>query len=406
MRRTKILILAVLLAAAAIPSTASATGFGLYEQGTQATGMNGAVIAGASDASTLFYNPAGMTQLSGVDIQLTLTGYIGLAGFTGDASGKTTNSETKFQPVPAAFVSWKATPWLAVGIGEFTNNGLGIFWPQGWENRVDCISSDLKSFTINPSIAFGPFKGFSIGVGFDVVLGTVIMKKGLNFADGSDKWMLELGGDAVGYGWNLGLMYKPIDWFSVGAVYRSQVRVNTYKANVDFTVPTAFQNDMQDQAVNTGLWLPDQFGIGVRFTPIKGLDIELDYDYYTWNLYNQVVINFQKQPKLNTVLVNNWRGAFDLRLGASYRYKDWKFAVGLGYDDTPVTSLHMSPTLPDNNRINWSVGVSYYFWKMHVDLAYLMVNVLPRSAEGSLDSNNGAYTTMVNDISLGVGFNF
>jgi len=402
MKYLKIAVVACLFAVAFAPASAFATGFGIYEQGTQATSMSGAVRAGPTDASTIFYNPAGMTVLPGVNIQLTGTMYIPTANFT-PVGGAKESANSWIQVVPAAFVTWKVNPWLSLGIGEFTGFGLGIDWGDNFSGRVNAIKSQLQSFNIQPSIAFGPFKGFSIGAGFDAVLGTVDIKQGFNFGSGN-QYYSELGGNAYGFGGNVGILYQPLDWMSLAATYRSRVNMKMDSGNIHFNVPTPFQQVMPpDQQISTNMWLPDVIGVGVKFNPVKALTLELDYNYYTWMLYNTVTIT-GKQSGVITTLVNQWMNAFDFRLGASYRYKDWKFGAGVGYDSTPVPSNTCSPMLPDNNRIYWSVGASYYFWKMHVDLAYMMVNVLGRNITNSINSPSGYYSEMVNNISLGVGF--
>ena len=114
--RQRRLVSLCLAAGLAWAGHASAAGFGLFQHGGRALGQAGAFTARASEPSAVFYNPAGITQLPGLQVQVGLD---------------FANSEDKYQSAtgsfaakhiidfpPALYATWKSdgSPW-AVGIG-------------------------------------------------------------------------------------------------------------------------------------------------------------------------------------------------------------------------------------------------------------------------------------------------
>ena len=408
MKTTRTLALAIILCAALlVPGAARANGFFIYEASAAGTGMAGAVVAGADDASVVFYNPAAMAQLEGINLQLALTTYIPTASHT-SPSGLTESANVVPIPVPAFFATWKPLPWLGVGIGEFTDFGLAIEWPDEFSGAPLAIKSSLQSTNINPSISLGPWKGLSIGGGVDFLIGAVEIKRGypgIRNADGTPA-TLKLGGSSWGFGTNAGIHYKPIDMLQLGITYRSQIKIKLDPGSVHFDFPAGFAQMVKDQDITTGIITPQIICTGVRVTPIKPLDIEFDANYVFWSSYRKLTIEFS-EGMAPAVSDKNWSDAWQFRLGAQYRLtKDWTLRTGLIYDMNPIPDSTLDPELPDNDRIDWSLGVGYSFWKMRVDLAYLAVFIFDRTVDAAVNVYPGKYSSMVHDISVGVSAHF
>lgn len=382
------------------PIFSFANGFFLYEVSPTSIAQGGATLAAGSEPAAVFVNPASITRLNGFNFSLNLNMYLSDSEFTGESSKKTTTADTGFFPTPSFFATYKAHKWVSAGIGTYAVYGLGISWPEKWEGYHLVKSSELQSYSIQPSIALGPFYGFSIGAGFDVVLGAVTVQQGIPFGDGVYAKM-KLGGQTIGYGNNVGIFYEPTKWIRVGAHYRSQVVMKLDDGKVDFDdVPASFASTMKDQKVKTGLILPQVVGIGVRATPIENLEIELDVNEIYWSSYKRLTFEFE-DAALNQVQEKKWEDAPQFRLGAQYKFKKWDFRAGLIYDVSSIPDETLDPMLPDNARIDYCIGAGYSFGKFRLDVSYMFVNILERTVSGDKNPFPGTYDAAVNSFALG-----
>ena len=66
------------------------------------------------------------------------------------------------------------------------------------------------------------------------------------------------------------------------------------------------------------------------------------------------------------------------RLGGAYQIDDLTLRAGLAYDISPVPDRTVDATLPDNDRLIWTLGAGYSFGMLRVDLAYMNLWVFGR----------------------------
>src|SRR5687768_14109484 len=115
---------------AGVPFTASATGFRLPDQDAFATARGEAFAATADNASAIYYNPAGITQLEGANIRG------GVYGLSLDLSyespgGREFSSEKDLHAVPQFFFTYTPTNFpISFGLGTYAPYGLSSSWPD------------------------------------------------------------------------------------------------------------------------------------------------------------------------------------------------------------------------------------------------------------------------------------
>src|ERR1041384_180094 len=110
---------AVLLLAGA-PALLHAQGFAVNEHNTCTMGRAGAVVASpCADGSALFYNPAGLTALSGTHIAIGGTLILPFGNFTRDpsAGGGTIDIPSQSYPVPSVAITHSLTSPVGAGDG-------------------------------------------------------------------------------------------------------------------------------------------------------------------------------------------------------------------------------------------------------------------------------------------------
>jgi len=173
--------------------------------------------------------------------------------------------------------------------------------------------------------------------------------------------------------------------------------------------------------------LPGEFRGGIAVDPIEPLTLELDYRYQNWSVMKNVDIRFkdgQGAPQSNVIHFNFHDASF-IAFGAEYRMnlsddKDLKdflaFRAGAYWDESPVTMDNISPALPDNDRLGFSLGVGFHPIKaISIDLAYLAVDFKTATKRNDIGADkvlggnpraNGEYNTWANLFSLTIGLRF
>jgi long-chain fatty acid transport protein len=226
-------LLAVGIAGASTISQAGS--FGLIEQ--SASGQ-GSAYAGASaiaeDASTIYFNPAGMTRLSGS--QVVVAGHIiaAEADYTDSGSTGVTGPNSKTDEVgfvPNFYYSTALDNDVFVGVGVNVPFGLATEYDDGWIGRYHALRSEITTININPSIAWNVTDKVSVGFGLSIQYLELELTNALNSealcggcgitsGDGSAK----LEGDSTEIGWNTGILIDVGDKSRIGLAYRSAIK--------------------------------------------------------------------------------------------------------------------------------------------------------------------------------------
>src|SRR5919108_4524022 len=176
--KKKVLALGVASALSfAFTHQARASAFALQEQGVSGLGNAYAGAAAvAEDASTVWWNPAGMSKLPrGVHVLAGGHVIIPSTKFTNDGSTPAAASnpalvgngedagETAF--VPNLFFAMGLNPAWSIGLGINVPFGLATEYAPDWIGRFQGIESQVKTLNINPSMAFRISDAVSFGFG-------------------------------------------------------------------------------------------------------------------------------------------------------------------------------------------------------------------------------------------------
>ena len=365
----------------AFSGAASASGFQLMEQNASGIGNAYAGSAAVADnASTIFFNPAGMTQLqarefsvgiSAVDPSFTFdnkgsnVGFLAGTGDGGNAGG--------WAFIPNGYLSWAINKDLYVGIGFGAPFGLKTEYDDRWLGAAQSTKFEVKTYNINPSIAYRVNDKVSLGAGLswqhlnaEYVRKAGVATNGLSHID--SKMNLE---DSA-WGWNLGALFTLSPSTKVGLSYRSEMKYHTdgdVKLSDDGTgigsaTATALVAGGRASDLKAKLTLPDTFIMSVSQKLSDKWEMLGDISWTGWSSIPKVdimrtsgVLSGQVAQTLDTKFDDTWRVA----LGANYQYNDaWKLKFGVAYDQTPVpNAAYRLVSLPDNDRVWFSFGTQW-----------------------------------------------
>lgn len=386
MNKRSPLILAVIVVLAAAPAFAS--GFGLYEQGAKASGQAGAWVARADDAAANWYNPAALVHLTGREVQFGFS-YLQLGNdtqFSPTATPAVSIDAVANSIAPAHFYfSQKINDRVAWGVGFNSPFGLVSEWD---DPTVTAASrrTDIRTYLLNPNIAFklGNYWSFAVGADYvsvevrefsqDVPLGPTVTT---NFTGEGDAW-----------GYNFALQFK-IKSFSIAGQYRSELR-NEIFGNVTTEPPSG------TVAANTFLDLPGQTMLGAAWTGER-VDIEVGAYYTQWNYFKTLEVTFPNSPVPTVSIPQYWEGVWSYRLGLAFRLgKEMKNELRIGgvLDETPVPAEYLRPSIPDADRIGYSLGYGYQGKSWGVDIYAMGLDFDDATAVGTAPGViDGTYKT-------------
>ena len=106
-------------------------GFRIPNQDAEATARGNAFVATADNPSALYYNPAGITQLEGQNVQFGLHALSVNSHFKAATGSIEADTDFEILPVPELYYVYSPKDYpLAFGLGVYVPFGLGLQWPE------------------------------------------------------------------------------------------------------------------------------------------------------------------------------------------------------------------------------------------------------------------------------------
>ena len=402
----------------------SANGFGLASQDAFASARGEAFAATANNASAIYYNPAGITQLQGNNVRGGIYGIYLNQTFvpTNGApnSGNTYHNSDNLAAVPQFFYVYtpRNSP-MSFGLGLYAPYGGRISWPEDTGFQTVATSGTLQYLRFNPVIAFQFTHNLSIAGGAMADYGNINLASELSSFPSPFANFYRFKGDGWTVGYNLGVLWQPLEQLSFGATFRSSTTINmqgqtefewltagvpytTLPAHADFTFP-----------------LTAVFGVSYRPTPKWNL--EFDADYTDWTSFGTVIINQQGTPPpgftQNPNLTLNWQASWMYELGVTRYFDDgWHASAGYVYNQNSVPDAYYSPLAADMNRHFFSLGLGRKGRRFDFDVTYqfgygperTVIGSTPSSVSGLIagQSADGTYKFLSQAVLMTVGMHF
>ncbi len=402
---------AALLLAITIAPRAHAEGYQINTLSATQNGMGHTGTALHLGSESQIFNPAGLTSMrKSVEITGSVTGIFATASATLPDGSKysTDNSPSTPMSFTAGFSIYDN---LKAGVAFYTPYGSGIDWTDSWPGAVLNQSVSLKAFTLQPTVAWQPVKGLSVGVGLMLTWGNVDLDKGLVSPASFNKLQgilvalgalpaqqyipyspttipasINLTGKAnVAVGVNVGVMYDISEQWTVGAMYRSRMHLKVKDGRAALSFANAHAQGILDNQLGllnqsqfaAQMPCPEVFRLGVSYRPVKPLTLAFDAQLTGWSAYKSLDINFLDEAlsAYDQHIVKDYHNSWTFGLGAQYALTD-RFDVrcGLMLDLSPVNRDYYNPETPGMTKLSPSVGFSFRpLPQLSIDAAFLYV---------------------------------
>lgn len=404
-----------------------AIGAGFALQETSGSGLGNAFAGGAAaaeDASTVWSNPAGMSQIKTNQIVGALSFVRPGMKFSNGNSKAALNQPLGDDGGDAGSMNYIPALYAVLPINKQWTFGLGVNAPFGlvteYDNsfigRYQGIKSDVKTININPALSWQIADNFTIGLGasyqqlkgtftsdvnYSGALLSVAKAQGLDVKDpatfakiygttGGLDSLASVTGEDYAWGWNVGVLWNIDKKSRVGVAWRSDVNYNL-TGNVNFTNPAipatapAITNALaaylntnvtNNSGITSNIKVPGVANVSYFNEIDPKWDVMFDVQWTHWSVLPALIFTRTNGSTLvNTPL--QFKDAWRFSAGANYRYNDqWKFRGGLAYDQSPVQDADRTVRLPDNNRTWLSLGAQYSLdkaWKFDVGGTYIWV---------------------------------
>lgn len=409
-------------------SSAFAVGSGGFENASfsaKSLGQCNATVAQADEPAAISYNPAGIVDLPGLQVQGG-TSLINVVTLYKNSAYGDKQSKSSVVPVPTGYVTLNPGKLLgnrvAFGVGMDSPFGLMNKWHSnyanvhyvGWENY-------LEMYTIKPTIAFKLADWLSIGGGpmyyrifnFGGIQAYPNKAWPYNPATTPDGQVrLNLAGNY--WGWQMGALLKPFKKHQFGFYFRSPVDVLTKGL---IKVENSATGGNFETGGNAKMSLPLNMTFAYAFKPTNKTTIETDFGYTRWSIHKRLYINADHVNTADDAILSaigkgagndrDYQDSYSIHLGGNHKFtKNFTLFAGWLFYWPAVPKDHFTAAVPDAKSMAVSLGASYEFWQhCVVDLAYFERFWFTRSIDNSISESlgttvDGKYTSFDQQIAV------
>lgn len=414
---------AFILSAALLSTAVQASGYHFGTQSVNAQGTANAAAAEAADASTIFYNPAGLSKIDSSQISVNANIVFpsihyeaeSATDFTGiPVQGSKSGKITKTTIAPHIYGAYKANDDVTLGLGVYVPFGSATEYEKDSVLRHNINKLGLTTIAIEPVVAWKLNDRHSFGAGIiaqhtsaelrkyadwgikqkavakasgkpDAAIAAAIQADGHADVKGSD-W---------GFGYQLAWMWDINERARVGVNYRSKVS-HTLEGTAEWAADGAAAKQAWDsgamadrgyvpnEKASVKIVTPESLSVHGMYRATDKTNLFGDVTWTRHSRFNKAELMFEKEKIIvngqsdRTVITPNWRNTYKVAFGGSYQVTEpLQLRAGIAFDKSPVKSAEdRMNSLPDGNRIWFSVGAKYQLGKNHViDAAYSHIHI-------------------------------
>ena len=414
---TRVSALALGIAGVLAYGDVHAAAFQLKENSVKAQGRAMAGAASAKgDASVVVNNPAVMSTFTERTLQADVTAIDLSYTFSGNGTAAT---GTPFQQpltggnggdagdvaaVPAASFILPLSgdfEYLTLGMMISAPFGLKTEYDAGWKGRYHALESDVKIIDLTLAASLELSDSFSIGAGLvyehaDVTLsqavdfGTVIcgqnptacLTPGSPYGPQRNDGIAHINGTDNGLGWIIGMNWRPTDKLSLGYSHRSEVDHELDGDSV-FEVPANVRAALGNSVfINGGggadLTTPAVDAFSATYYATDRFTVMAEATRTEWSSLQEIRIEFDNPGQPDSAEEYNWAENWFYSIGGEYKFSDaFTFRAGVARDDSPVSRPYRTPRLPDQDRMWYSLGLTWALSEhFEINASYVKIDIV------------------------------
>lgn len=409
------------LAAITAPATVFAGGFSLNEQSASAMGVaNAGAAANPENATTVFFNPAGMSQLKGtnisfgaavLDIDAEAKSAEATNTLSGTVNGTTGGDIADPAVLPNLYVTHEISDSIDVGFGIHAPYGLAADYDNDFKGRFFADKTELTAISFSPSIAVNNGNGLSMGLGINIMYAegrlskfqdirgafyqAALKRDGINpatapapvlaayragadtQADGYEQKnygapYADINGDDVAVNFRVGFLYELSDRTQFGLTAQTGTEFNLEGdikiSGFPVPGPGGVTPATLTEDVRVPLAIPESVTVGARHQLTDSVTLLAGATYSRWSRFEELDIysNEDGSGAVSSLvgdpithITEKWKNTWQFNVGGIWQATPaWAFKAGYAWDESPVDQ-YVTARIPSEDRHWLTLGTQW-----------------------------------------------
>ncbi|WP_459731153.1 OmpP1/FadL family transporter [Pseudomonas sp. MHK4] len=357
-----------------VTSNAWAGGILIYETGQEGNGLaNAGAAALATDPSVLMSNPAGITELTGTQVNANAQVILGDLTFSRDShnqfDGNEGGNSLQYLPGASFFISHQIDERSAIGFGMYGNFGLALDYDDDWAGRYFNQEAAIIGVSFQPTLAHKFTDDLSIGIGPRIMYAyyrneTAINNNLLGLRDSPDG-QLEYKDTDVGTGINLGLLYRLNERTKIGLAYTSKINLEFKDSpsvrKVDNPIINAALRRLDVDSLELDMSVPQTALLSVAYDLDPQWKLLSSLGWQDWSEFGNIGVEVDANAtNVSRTVDRQYKDTWHASLGAQYQANSkLRWSMGLGYDSSAVDDKDRTVDNPMGEAWRLATGINY-----------------------------------------------
>jgi long-chain fatty acid transport protein len=329
------------------------------------TGYAGAGSAGrASDAGTVFPNPAGMTRFEKSTFLAGLTPLYLNAPFNPDNNTTIEGRDGDTNEIlGGGSFAWilPVSDRLRLGVSVQNFFGLALDWQNNWVGRYEATKVALFAPQLQPTAAYKVTDWLSIGAGAGLTLGYLedevrVRNLDPNLSDGK----LTYDDTDFAVQGNFGIMIEPSDRTRIGLRYLTETELD-FKSDIYFSGVGPGIADLikSIKSIDLGMKMPQSLMAGVFHQVNDQWAILGSVGWDEWSRFARIRVRVE-DTGINRVVDAGFNDTWHFGVGTQYQYNPkLMLTAGFSYDTSMSTGSTRPIMLPLGAMYRYGLGFKY-----------------------------------------------